>query len=417
MIQNRSDVLVIGGGVIGLSAAYYLAMEGAKVTVLERGLLGQGASCGNAGLIVPSYSIPMATPARLLEGLKWVFRRGSPISMDFRANRELFGWLLRFTASCTSTKAASTTRLLFDLGRMSMELFKSLPGLREAGGFEQAGWLHLYRTAGGLAGAAEEARFLGRAGVRSLTLGPGEVRELEPAARENLAGGIHYPDEAHVVPDLFTGHLALLAREAGAVLCEHIDVGAFEQDGRLVRAVHANGAEYRAGSYILATGAWSPRLARSLGLRLPVQGARGYSLDFGSSRLTLQRPLLLGEAHVIARPLGDRNRITGGFELARPDSGGSASMPKAILNAPDQYLSNVESLAGRDVWFGFRPVSPDGIPFIGPTSRFPNLLLATGHGTLGMTLSLVTGRLLTDLITGRLLPAGLHPLLPSRVGL
>lgn len=416
-MSDRSDVVIVGGGAIGLSAAYYLAKEGAQVTLLERGRLGQGASRGNAGLIVPSYCIPMATPARLSEGLKWVFRRGGPISMDFRANRELSGWLLRFVASCTSKKAAATTQLLFDLGRRSMELFQCLPGLREVGGFEQAGWLHLYRTAAGLEGGAEEARRLGRVGVRSETLGPKEIRDLEPAAREDLAGGIHYPDEAHLIPDRYTAHLACLAREAGAELRENVDVTAFEQHGAQVRAVRADGAEYRAGFYILAAGAWSPRLARGLGLRLPVQGARGYSLDFASPRLTLRRPLLLGEAHVIARPLGDRSRITGGFELARPDSGGSASMPRAILDAPVGYLSNVGSLAGHEVWFGFRPASPDGIPFIGPTSRFPNLLLAAGHGTLGMTLSLATGQLLTDSIAGRQLPAALRDLLPARIGL
>jgi D-amino-acid dehydrogenase len=417
MTRHQPDVLIVGGGVIGLSAAYYLAREGAKVRLLERGQLGQGASHGNAGLIVPSYCVPLATPARLFEALHWGFGRGSPISMEFRENPGLLGWLLRFVASCTSRQATATTQLLFDLGRMSLDLFKGLPGLDQECGFQQSGWLHLYRTEVGLERAATEAGVLNRAGVRSQALSPQEILELEPLARPDLAGGILYPDEAHLTPDRFTAHLARLARDLGAELHEQVDVTSWEQHHGQVQAVVANGASHRAEYYILAAGAWSPCLTRGLGLRLPLQAARGYSVDFAASHVPLQRPLLLGEAHVIARPLDDRNRITGGFELAGPDSGLTPSMPMAILHAPNDYLSKLGPASSQAVWSGFRPASADGMPFIGPTTRFPNLLLATGHGTLGMTLSLVTGQLLTDLIRGRQLPADLRRLLPARVGL
>jgi D-amino-acid dehydrogenase len=411
------DAVVIGGGAIGLASAYYLAREGAQVVVLERGQLGYGASLGNAGLVVPSYCTPTATPARLTEGLRWIFRRDSPISMDFRANRDLLGWLLRFVAACTPGKVASTTRLLCDLAQRSLALFRDLPGIVEEGGFRQAGWLHLYRTDAGLASAIEEAAFLGRVGVRTVKLGPAEAREMEPRARPDLAGAIHYPDEADIVPHRFTAHLARLAREAGAELREHADVTEVEfRDGR-VGGVRTGNVAVRAGHYVLAAGSWSPRFARRLGLRIPVQGARGYSLDIAAGELLLQRPLLLGEAHVIARPLDDRARITGGFELAHPDSAGSGSMPRSILDAPAQYLTGLGRLTGQGVWQGFRPATPDSIPLIGPTRRFPNLLLATGHGTLGMTLSLVTGRLIADLAAGRPLLPELTPVLPGRVGL
>jgi len=417
MTRHQPDVLIVGGGVIGLSAAYYLAREGAKVRLLERGQLGEGASHGNAGLIVPSYCVPLATPARLLEALHWGFGRGSPISIEFRANPGLLGWLLRFVASCTSRQATATTQLLFDLGRMSLDLFKGLPGLDQECGFQQSGWLHLYRTERGLERAAAEAGVLNQAGVRSQAISPEEILALEPLARPDLAGGILYPDEAHLTPDRFTAHLACLARELGAELHEHVDVTSWEQHHGQVQAVLANGASHRAEYYILAAGAWSPRLTRGLGLRLPLQAARGYSVDFAASPSPLRRPLLLGEAHVVARPLGDRNRITGGFELVGPDSGLTPSMPEAILKAPNDYLSKMGPTSSQAVWSGFRPASADGMPFIGPTTRLPNLLLATGHGTLGMTLSLVTGRVLTDLISGHQIPAAFHRLLPARVGL
>ena len=417
MTRHQPDVLIVGGGVIGLSAAYYLAREGAKVRLLERGQLGEGASHGNAGLIVPSYCVPLATPARLLEALHWGFGRGSPISIEFRANPGLLGWLLRFVASCTSRQTIATTQLLFDLGRMSLDLFKGLPGLDQECGFQQSGWLHLYRTERGLERAAAEAGVLNQAGVRSQAISPEEILALEPLARPDLAGGILYPDEAHLTPDRFTAHLARLARELGAELHEHVDVTSWEQHHGRVQAVVANGASHRAEYYILAAGAWSPRLTRGLGLRLPLQAARGYSVDFAASHVPLQRPLLLGEAHVVARPLGDRNRITGGFELVGPDSGPTPSMPEAILHAPNDYLSKMGPASSQAVWSGFRPASADGMPFIGPTTRLPNLLLATGHGTLGMTLSLVTGRVLTDLISGHQIPAAFHRLLPARVGL
>jgi D-amino-acid dehydrogenase len=240
---------------------------------------------------------------------------------------------------------------------------------------------------------------------------------MEPLARPDLAGAILYPDEADIVPHRFTAHLARLAREAGVDLREHADVTGMEHRGGRVESVRAGGATVRGGRYVLAAGSWTPRLGRRLGLRIPVQGARGYSLDLAGGQLPLQRPLLLGEAHVIARPLDDRARITGGFELAHPDSAGSASMPKPILDAPAQYLTGVGTPTGLGFWHGFRPATPDSIPLIGPTRRFPNLLLATGHGTLGMTLSLVTGRLIADLAGGHPLSPELTPILPARVGL
>lgn len=417
MIPQRTDVVVIGGGAIGLAAAYYVAKAGANVTVLERGQLGQGCSFGNAGLIVPSYSIPLATHQRLFEAMAWVLRRGSPITLKPRASALLIDWLFLFAASCTSKKAAATTQLLSDLGRLSMELFNRIPGLRQECGFQQAGWLHLYRTEAGLAQAAEEAGRLQRSAIRSLVLTEHEIRELEPLAKRQLVGGIYYPDEAHLVPDRFNTLLAHLAAEQGARLNENVEVTSFEQEHGQVQAVLANGAKFRAGIYILAAGAWTPLLARGLGLRLPVEAARGYSLDFAAPSLPLRLPLLLGEAHVVATPMGDRGRITGAFELVGMKSRVDETRINAICDAPAEYLSNVGSLVHQSAWSGFRPASPDGIPFVGPTRRYPNLLLAAGHGTLGMTLSLVTGKLLADLVSHRPLPSGLLRLLPARVGL
>ncbi|HBY98260.1 MAG TPA: FAD-dependent oxidoreductase [Chloroflexi bacterium] len=413
-----TDVIVVGGGVVGVSTAYSLACAGARVTIVEGGELGRGASYGNAGLIVPSYSVPIATPEALSQGLRWLFDPGSPFTIKPRLDPDLLAWVVRFVAACRKEKVVATTAVLRTLGVASINLYEQFSGLRgNEVGYQRTGWLYLYKTERGLAEGIHHAERVRRVGTQAVNLDQAEVKELEPAARADLAGAVHYVDDAHLNPFQFVHFLASLAGDQGVTFRTHVQAVGLKAQTGTVQAVRTGEGELEADSIVIAAGAWSPRLARSIGLRLPVQPAKGYSLTFRASGLTPRRPLSLGEAHVAVTPMGQHLRMTGGLELAGFDHSLNARRLAAISRAGSEYLVGLTGMESSERWSGYRPLTPDSLPIIGPGERFKNLFFATGHGTLGVTLGPITGKLVAELVAGEQPSIDVQPLLPCRFGL
>jgi D-amino-acid dehydrogenase len=403
------EVVVVGGGAVGVCCAYELARRGAQVTLLEQGEeLASGASSGNAGLLCPSHSEPIASPASVRNGVRWMFKPDSPFYL--RPRPGVAPWLARFVKASTATRAAEGTRIIRELSVASLELHAGLAAEGLSTGFERRGILNVYETEAGFAGARAHA---GATGLTVEVLGPDETRKLEPAVGDRNAGGVYYPDEAHCDPLGFVYAVGRAAREAGVNIETAVRVNRLRRsNGGL--AVDTSHGTLQARTVVLAAGAWTSHLAGPLGVYLPQEGGKGYHLDLATEPGDPRIPISLGEAHVIATPLPGRLRLSGTLELAGLDTSISRVRIDAIRRAAARVLAIDDERAEVDVWAGLRPCTPDGLPVIGRPYGVEPLVLATGHARKGLSLSPITGRLVAELLAGEPTSFDLGPLSPDR---
>jgi D-amino-acid dehydrogenase len=423
------DVAIIGGGAVGVATAHALASSGARVVLLERGELGRGCSYGNAGMVTPGHSLPLATPRALRQGLRWLLSGKGPFSVRLRADLALARWLLRYVGACRAAVMRVTIPALHNLAAASLARYQTLAGELPSFHFERRGWLYVYRSPDALAAEVAEATELRASGARWEAVDAAGLRELCPLLSEQVVGGIYYPDEAHVQPYAAVCSLAQRAREHGADLREGTATLSLPMTGGRVTAVRAAGESLNVGWCVLAAGAETPRLLRQLasgadgrallglGRRLPIQPAKGHSLTWPKPGNAPDLPLMLGEPHVIATPMGPNLRMTTGLDLVGFKPGLDPRRVHAIRAAAGDYLPGVEFTDEPEAWHGYRPLTPDSRPIIGPVQSIPNLILAVGHGQLGITLAPITGALVAALIRGEPAPVDPAPFLPARFGL
>ncbi len=411
------SVLVIGGGVIGVCSAYYLAREGFAVTLVDKDDVCAGSSYGNAGLIVPSHSIPLAAPGVLWQGLKWMLDPESPFYIKPRLDRDLLAWLWQFRGACSAERVARAIPLLREMHYASLGLFRELAALDGVGGgFEQRGVLSVFTTGRLYEGALHEARLLEGHGLPFKPLDGPAARALEPALTPDVVGAILLPDDAQIVPAEFVRGLGRAVAGLGVQVRPATEVLGFESAGGRIRVVETTRGAIPADQVVLASGAWSPGLARALGLSLPIQAAKGYSLTFVRPAHGPAYPLLLGESRFAVTPMGDTLRFAGTLELAGLDLSINRRRVAAIARGGARYLRDVENLRLLEIWRGLRPCTPDGLPVIGRSTRFENLILATGHAMMGVSLGPVSGKLVSQVAAGAPPLCDLRLLSPARFG-
>jgi D-amino-acid dehydrogenase len=390
--SRSPDVIVVGAGAIGAACAYELAGAGARVTVLERGGgWGEGCSWGNAGLIVPSHARPIAAPESLRAGLGWMLKRSSPFGL--RVRPALVPWLVRYMRASTARRAAAGETLQRELCVESLGLLRELAGSFDTG-FAQRGCLTVYTDHPDQA-ADEAASETGRALGAQLLTGA-EVRELEPALTGAVRAGVLFPDEAGCDPVRLVRSLGAAAVERGAELRTDAEVRDLN--------------ELSAGHVVVAAGAWSGRLAATAGVRLPMQGGKGYAVEWDA--VPLRRPLYMHDQRCVANSLDDRLRVTGGLILDGLDERFDRRRAAAVRAAAATVLGL--RAQPRLTWSGLRPCTPDGLPAIGTHTAAPRVVFATGHGMLGITLAPLTGRLVAGLVAGRADHPALSRLTPER---
>lgn len=418
--MTQTDVLVIGGGVIGVSTAYYLSQRGRQVTLVEQGEIAHGCSYGNAGLIVPSHATPLPEPGALASGLKWLLDPESPFYIKPRLSLDLARWLLTFALHCTESFTHQALPILRDLGLGSAALYSDLADLFDFG-YRHNGLLQLYTTAAGLRNGRKEAELLSQAGLSATPVTAAEAKAIEPLARPDLAGGIYYPTDAHLNPAAFVrGLAAWLEARPGVAIHRNTRVTGLERAGRRIRAVRTTRGEYEAAEVVLAAGAWSPSLARDLALRLPIEAAKGYSVTIKRPARCPRLGLLLGETRVAVTPMeqanGDILRFAGTLELAGLDFSINQRRLAAVKRAPGQFLEGLEPEKWETLeeWSGLRPCTPDGLPIVGRPAAYDNLVLAAGHAMVGISLGPITGKLVTQIVMGEKTEVDVKPLSPER---
>jgi len=404
-MSSGKSVVVIGGGVIGLCTAYYALRAGHRVTVVERGGPGHdGCSLGNAGLIVPSHFVPLAAPGMVGRGLRMMWNPESPFWIRPRPSGELLRWVWQFLRAANAAHLARAAPLLRDLHLASRRCYEELADRFGSGfGLVRRGALMLCHSEHGLREEAQTAEMARQLGLSAETLSPEEAVRLESGIEMDIAGAIYYPQDCHFVPDRFMAGLTQELRVGGAVLRWSTEAQGWRVNKDCVKALRTSDGDLTADEYVLAAGAWSSPLARALGLRLPLQAGKGYSLTLPQPR---QRPTLsaiLTEARVAVTPMGSGLRFAGTMEITGLDTDIHRRRVNGIIRSIPRYFPAYAPDDFRDVpvWSGLRPCSPDGLPYVGRSGRYRNLLVATGHAMLGMSLGPITGQLMADLLSDR----------------
>jgi D-amino-acid dehydrogenase len=414
-VRPPAGVLIIGGGVIGVCSAYYLTARGREVILLDKGEICSGSSYGNAGLIVPSHSIPLAAPGVLGAGLRWLLDAESPLYIKPRLDRDLSAWLWQFRAACSAGRMHQAIPVIRDLHRASVRLYEELSGLEGLDfAYRQNGVLMLFVTEHGYESGRKEAKLLGQYGIESRMLDCSSVREMVPHVMPEVIGGLFYPEDAHVIPAKLVTGLARVAQSQGAQIRPETEVLGFEVVGRRITAVQTTRGDFRPEVVVLAGGSWSAGLAKELGLRLPIQPAKGYSITMKRPATCPPYPLNLKEAKVAATPMGDTMRLAGTLELAGLDLTINRRRVDAILKGARRYIEGLEEPDLIEIWRGLRPCTPDGLPIIERSSAYENLIIAAGHSMIGVSLGPITGKLVSQLVFGEVPTLDLGPLRLSR---
>lgn len=394
-----SDVVVIGGGVAGITVAYELSRHGADVTLLERrDGLGEECSSGNAGMVASTHAFPLASPGALREGLRYMWRPDSPFYL--RPRSRTVPWLVRYGLASTPGRARRAGRLLQELTQRGLEAHRKLQAEGLDTGLQTGGHLDAYETAASMeSGRAEIAERHAR-GLPGELLRPDELVQLDPALSRDLAGGAYYPDQAWCDPIQLTRALAAAAVERGAVMRRRVEVLDLERRSGRVVAARTNVGRITGDTFVIAAGVWSQAIARATGLFLPVEGGKGYHVELPASGSTPRLPVYMADSRVVATPLSGRLRLSGTFELDGIDDRVAPTRVRAITAAGTRVLPGLRGMEPTGIWRGLRPCAPDGLPLVGAVRSTPNLYVATGHGIGGITTAPVTAVLISELIRG-----------------
>lgn len=392
---------IIGGGIVGLSSAYYLHKAGYKVTILDKGNLKDGCSFGNAGMIVPSHFIPLAAPGMIAKGIRWMFNSTSPFYVKPRLSAELAKWGYLFYKSATKQNVAKAIPALKELSFFSKSMYQQLAKELPADfGYHERGLLMLYKTEEVEEEETETAHLANQYGVEARVLTPQQVQELEPDVRVNVRGGVYFPGDAHLTPRNLVNSLIEYLKTNGVEFKTDCEVLDFQIENSQIRNMDTNLGQFSFDEVVLATGSWSGKVARQLKLTLPMQAGKGYSFTLENVQKNIRVPSIFLEARVAVTPMGSSLRFGGTMEITGVDHSISMNRVKGIVDSIPNYYPDmkVDMPAKEDVWHGLRPCSPDGLPYIGRTSKVRNLIVATGHSMLGISLGPGTGKLVAEIV-------------------
>ena len=401
MNPPHDDVLIIGGGAIGLATALALLDAGRGVRILEAGAVGGGASHGNCGTITPSHAPPLAAPGVVAQALRWMFTPDAPLYLKPRVDPALWHWLLRFAARCnprdwrqsTQARAAllndARARLADWVGRYDLQCE-----------FEEEGLDYVFRDPRRFQQYVDESVVLKTFGIATQVFGGTDYEREEPAMLPGVAGAIRFPGDARLRPDRYVAELARVVRERGGVIEEQCRVDRLEPTSDGVRLATSQG-ERKGGEAVIALGAWTPAFARRLGIRAPIQPGKGYSITYSRPARVPRHPMVLKDRSVCVTVWDSGFRLGSTMEFSGHDDTLNATRLAALERGAREFLREPVGAEVHERWCGWRPMTWDDLPLLGRAPGQRKVWIAAGHGMLGISMSTATGQLMADLMTGR----------------
>jgi D-amino-acid dehydrogenase len=408
-------IVIVGAGVIGMMTAKMLSRKGHDITVIDESMGLDGCSFGNAGIICPSHFIPLASPGVVYQAIKWNLRKNSPFYLKPRINSSFLQWGYHFLKSTSHKKSEKNSLALNKLLRLSRELFVELKqSTTEYIGFEEKGCLMLFKTESQRNKELALAKRANSLGLNTEILSAQEVSDMELEMGPKVLGAVHFLDDCHLNPKKLMKGLRTQNENAGIKISFGQKLEKIEEQNNKVVAVITNRERIPADMIIVCAGAYSKELLKSTGFNLLLEPGRGYSLTYDKQSAKMKYPAILLEENIAVTPVDDGFRIAGTMEIAGFNHAVSQSKVKSILKGAARYYEKMENLSPENLWTGFRPCSPDGLPYIGTHPRLSNLIVATGHSMLGIALSTGTAFLLSQIVSGEKTEIDTSAFSPSR---
>ena len=401
MNPPHDDVLIIGGGAIGLATALALLDAGRGVRILEAGAVGGGASHGNCGTITPSHAPPLAAPGVVAQALRWMFTPDAPLYLKPRVDPALWHWLLRFAVRCNPRDWRQSTQAraaLLNDARARLADWVGRYGLQCE--FEEEGLDYVFRDPRRFQQYVDESVVLKTFGIATQVFGGTDYEREEPAMLPGMAGAIRFPGDARLRPDRYVAELARVVRERGGVIEEQCRVDRLEPMSDGVRLATSQG-ERKGGDAVIALGAWTPAFARRLGIRAPIQPGKGYSITYSRPARVPRHPMVLKDRSVCVTVWGSGFRLGSTMEFSGHDDTLNATRLAALERGAREFLREPVGAEVHERWCGWRPMTWDDLPLLGRAPGQRKVWIAAGHGMLGISMSTATGQLMADLMTGR----------------
>lgn len=402
MSASDGPVLVIGGGVVGAACALELAARGKRVRILERDRFGRGCSHGNCGLVSPSHVLPLCMPGALAKSMRMVLSSGSPLYVRPRFDPELARWLMNFARRCRKDAMLEAAAARAALLLQSMDRYVEMIASGDlAGEWERRGTLFVFASKTGFEHFEEENDLVrDRFGVGAEKWDAEKLLEREPTLRPVVAGAWHYEIDAHVRPDVLMRSWKTLLERRGVEIEEECEFLSLRTERGRIVAVTTSEGEREASQVVFALGAVTPRFADKLGVRIPIQPGKGYSITMGRPEDSPNLPLLFQERKVVATPWPSGIRLGSTMEFSGYDTTVDPKRLKLLTDAAAYHFKKAFDAPVVEEWYGWRPMTYDEMPVIDRLPAFENAYLAAGHGMLGLSMAPATGALVADLMTG-----------------
>jgi len=409
-------VVIIGGGIIGLCSSYYLQKEGHNVVIVDKSNLDSGASYVNAGFLSPSHFIPLSAPGVMKAGLKWMFNPSSPLYIKPRLNLDFLKWAWAFNKSCNSKHVNKSIPVIKDISLLSQDLYSDIKR-NESFKFhyEQKGLLMLCQTDKMLEEEIETAHIAKNNGLEVSELDVEGIKKVEPNVKLNVKGATYYKSDTHSTPSEFMNEMKAFLESSGVKIYKNEEVLDIIVDKDEIRSIKTNKQVIDADEFVLAAGSWSSLISQKLGLNILLQAGKGYRINTGKST-NVSVPSILTEAKVAVTPMNGFTRFAGTMEIAEINHTINKVRVEAIAKAATNYYPEVElsKLDKENAACGLRPLSFDGLPYIGKSKKCKNLTIATGHAMMGWTMATGTGKLVSEIISEEKTSLNLTPFHPDR---
>lgn len=392
--------LIIGGGIVGLFAAYFLQKEGVEVQIIDKDDLQDNCSTGNAGMIVPSHIIPLAAPGMISKGFSWMFSSKSPFYIHPRLDYKLLRWCMLFFRAANEGQVKKSIPYLKNLSLMSKALYQEFrqDHPESAIGLAEKGLMMIYQTSSVEKEEIEFAHLARTYGLDVDILTPSDIQKIEPNQEVKSRGGILFPGDALLDPGALYSFLKRYLEQKGVKFSHNTQVTGFEKKNGAVQAVLTDKGKIEAEKVLLCGGSWSGELASMLGFSLPMMGGKGYSFT-QENRPEIMQATILTESKVAVSPYGNHIRFGGTMEIAGTNQNININRVKGIFESINRYYPEFEAKFPREneIWKGLRPCSPDGLPYIGFAPGYSNVLVGSGHSMMGISLAPGTGKILAEL--------------------